>query len=697
MLQARGPKSVVNQNGLRVGCAAIFSCNWLTIQIIDVNFNNKTSSTSSNKDDSNHIIQPSSNSEPQANGPSLSTSSDDENTRNCSPNDASNGDANENGTLCMIPEEPSWPCTKPEMKCGSSSLPECQRFPMEQADPADVVEESNNSAAIIETVIDGDNAMADHARSNSGGSASMPSLPWSTALSASSLTSGSSRASEYDHIKHDPIADGLTNLESLDYLMHDRSHQSLQAPTSGGIDALGALNKSKIKLHLQMQDLVHKFSLAHQTSPDADAEDSTTAIRHLRLNGENKFKGIRLVHKPLVARPLGCTKIPKRRQLELWRNFSDNVAPCLDACSNKPHFQHSLPMLAKSADHLHYAALAFSSRHLENQEPNSSFSESRGLQKDAINLLLPELHTLDTATIATCVLLCIIDLLSAPTSKSSTSLRTCAALMETADINARSGGFRQAVFWCFANFAIWHGLSYPAQPTVLPMRFFYPSDSLVSAVDYVRSHTLGDGHAKYAVFVASMINNTLARSTASSGLKQAHSQAQAQHSVLTDLLSDWFNCRPEDMQPLMSYPSILDDEHHPFPMVLYPTIPAAIGNLLHHCASTLVLQNEHGSSDGKRKTSTNNDRVEVDEASKNQDSSDNVSCSPPETTIGKRMTWHVRQICGILSESNEPAVLIHGQHALNIAAKVIDHSSEKEAILMLWERIEKSTGWKTRR
>ena len=561
---------------------------------------------------------------------------------------------------------------------------------MEQANPVDLVADKDNSAAIVETVFDGDDEMHDYIRSNSDGSTSMPSLPWSTAISSSSVTSISSQTSKDDQVKHDILMDGLTNLAPLDCLMHECSHQALEASSSGSAEVTNALDRAKQNLHSKIQDLTQKISLAHQSPSDTDAEESTMALRDLKLNGESKFNGVRLVYTPLVARPIGCTKLPKRRQLELWRHFIDHIAPCLDVCSSKRYFQHTLPKLAKSANHLHYAALALSARHLENQETDFSSSlESCGLQQDAINLLLHELPNLDTATIATCTILCMIDLCTLPPSQYQSSLITCAALMETADVNARSGGVRQALFWCFANLAVWHSLSHPEQPCVVPMRSFHPSESLAETVTYVRSLTLGDGYAQYAVFLTSMIIDTCSHVRPDSDLNQALSQAQ--HSALTDLLSDWYNCRSEDMQPLMSYPSILDDEHHPFPMLLYPTTSATIGNLLYHCASILLL--EHAPRNSSTESTTNHCN-ETNESSKAQHPNGNTNSGTP---TGKGTTWHARQVCGILSECHEPAVLIHGRHALNIAAKVVSHVSEKDAILSLLERIERSTGWITTR
>ena len=115
--------------------------------------------------------------------------------------------------------------------------------------------------------------------------------------------------------------DGLTHLDSLDCLMHERQDQ-MENISNGSVDTATTPDKTRQKLHQHAQELVRKMTVAHQTSSDTDADESATALRDLRINGENKFKGVRLAHTPLIARPLGCTKLLKRRQLELWRTTS---------------------------------------------------------------------------------------------------------------------------------------------------------------------------------------------------------------------------------------------------------------------------------------------------------------------------------------------------------------------------------------
>jgi hypothetical protein len=591
----------------------------------------------------------------------------------------SNGSSHDGTALSTIFEE----SCQPTRTCDTSK-PKCQVFPYDQANPADIAEESTNATAIMDATFDAEEEIQDYPPSNSDSSMSMPSTNWSSGIpTASSVTSASSGKSKQEQPSKGSWNDGLTHLDTLEYLMLKRPTSSSQANLSPSLRNLSLgdshSGKARIKLQSQIQDLTHKLSAAHHTSSDTDPDDSAMALRGLRLS-ENRSRGIRLITSPLVARPLGCTKLVKRRQLELWRNYIDNIAPALDVCSNKRYFQHNLPMLAKSTGHLHYAVLALSSCQLFNQDPHASRSESQGLYQDAIDLLLPEIHTLDTATIATVLILCIMDILTSSANRYADSLKACAVLMDAADINARSGGLRQALFWCFANFAIWHDLSHPGTPSIIPTRSFYPTDALTTAVSYIRSLTLGDGYAKYIVYLTSIIvDNDSNRSSLTSNEHEASRQAQL--SALTTLLADWANCRPEDMQPLMSYPSILDDEDNPFPMVLYLTVPAAIANLLHHCASILLLEQKSCQPKGA-------DLGNTTQSVTCQPRSCSIKCSPPEQVPGKGVTWHARQICGILSESHEPAVLLHGRHALNIAGKFITSDTEKEAILALLDRME---------
>lgn len=69
-------------------------------------------------------------------------------------------------------------------------------------------------------------------------------------------------------------------------------------------------------------------------------------------------------------------------------------------------------MIAKTTPHLKNSILALCARQIESKEKSNSSSESLSLYQEAIHLLLPELQTKGTAVIASCVILCVLEMMS---------------------------------------------------------------------------------------------------------------------------------------------------------------------------------------------------------------------------------------------------------------------------------------------
>jgi hypothetical protein len=84
----------------------------------------------------------------------------------------------------------------------------------------------------------------------------------------------------------------------------------------------------------------------------------------------------------------------------------------LDMFDNHRHFASTFPQMAKSAPHLRYSILALSARQMERKHGEKSQSESLSLYQEAIHLLLPELESKSTPVIASCVILCVLEMLS---------------------------------------------------------------------------------------------------------------------------------------------------------------------------------------------------------------------------------------------------------------------------------------------
>lgn len=370
----------------------------------------------------------------------------------------------------------------------------------------------------------------------------------------------------------------------------------------------------------------------------------------------------------LGTTPSKSTKIHKRRQLELWRNYLDEIAVWLDMFDSERHFQLQIPQLAKSAGHLHYSVLALSARQIERKDPEKPYTESLGLYQEAIQLILQELHTLDTAVIASCVLLCVLEMMSSAPRAWSRHLDGCAMLLEAAGVNGVVGGVRQSLFWCFARMDVWGGFLGDTLTKIPTSRWFVPSKSMVDAISHFKEGSGCDSYANYAVFLcASVVNVISNKGDSSVGQYGADSTFKptfsAQWKALFDLLEDWYNRRPEYMEPIISFPSNSEEHQQPFPSVLYSNSPAINGNQLYHAATLLMLQEK-----------------------------------PKDVHLvksAKSILWHARQICGIAASNHSHGPWINALQPLWIAGKIMSHASEHMAILEVLASIERETGWAT--
>jgi hypothetical protein len=68
--------------------------------------------------------------------------------------------------------------------------------------------------------------------------------------------------------------------------------------------------------------------------------------------------------------------------------------------------------MAETVPHLKYSILALSARQMERMDRNQSLSQSLALYQKAIHLLLPNLQLKDSAVIASCVILCVLEMMS---------------------------------------------------------------------------------------------------------------------------------------------------------------------------------------------------------------------------------------------------------------------------------------------
>lgn len=134
------------------------------------------------------------------------------------------------------------------------------------------------------------------------------------------------------------------------------------------------------------------------------------------------------------------------------------------------HFTIHIPILANHSAPLLYALLAVSARHIERKSPNQSSSttannatnaasatatyDSLSLYQSSISLLKPVLEARDPNVLASCVILCVLEMMSVSSVDDPRDWRRhlegCAALFEAYGVHGFSGGLLGAVFWCYA-------------------------------------------------------------------------------------------------------------------------------------------------------------------------------------------------------------------------------------------------------
>ncbi|KAL2060150.1 hypothetical protein VTL71DRAFT_9972 [Oculimacula yallundae] len=420
-------------------------------------------------------------------------------------------------------------------------------------------------------------------------------------------------------------------------------------------------------LYFHMVETARHNALTRQGTPDPSVEEHPLLVPGPSPSSfannvpcESRERGLRLQN-------LTAGKLAHKRQFELWRNYLDEIAVWLDMFDDERHFQFKIPLLAKSADHLHYSILALSARHLERKLPSPSYTESLRLYQEAIQLIVKKLYTLDTTVIASCVLLCVLEMMCSSPKAWCRHLDGCSMLLEAAGINGVVGGVRESLFWCFARMDVWGGFLEDTLTKIPTSRWFIPSGTMTGAVAHFKAGNGSASYANYAVFLCASVVNVVSSRHGSVGQTKVESPSASTYSArwkaLFNLLEDWYANRPEEMTPLMISPSDIHEPTQPFPAILYNCAPAVNGNQLYHAAAILMSQNKP-----KR---------------------DSIPRSP------KSILWHAHQICGIAVSNKDHGARINSLQPLWIAGKLMSHKTEHRAILSLLSDMERDIGWAT--
>lgn len=366
---------------------------------------------------------------------------------------------------------------------------------------------------------------------------------------------------------------------------------------------------------------------------------------------------------PAITLEIEKPVLSKEEECNLWRNWFDEVAPWLDKFDIERHFQFSLPTLAPSNDHLRYAILALSARQQELKETTQPTDRSLALYQEAIHLLLPNLASRSTAAIASCVILCVLEMLSCSPKAWQRHLDGCASLMEAVGINGFVGGVDQALFWCFARMDVC-GALISSVTTLIPVSHWASKLSIDDDVRMFESVENFSGWANYAVYLTAQVLNLLSPLSGMTSLQvtnRSDPKFRTRWLKLWKYISEWQDKRPAPLLPVMTTPST---ESSPFPTIIFSNPAAISGNQLYHTASVLMLQNQPA----------------------------NVKLTPKPKSI----LWHARRICGISISNDHHGAWTNAVQPLWVAGRCMSHPAEHKAILDILERIEKESGWGTK-
>ncbi|THW84992.1 hypothetical protein D6C77_07371 [Aureobasidium pullulans] len=479
---------------------------------------------------------------------------------------------------------------------------------------------------------------------------------------------------EDDHL----LSFTLPELESLDYLTDRDPFQffgdSLWPPMNGEANTLLDMdhvpaespdmyamyypNATYRELHTTlynaMVDTARGTGLTRTGTPDSDK--SQKAANHEPVNHTPQWG-------TLQRDPATVGKLPKgmtvRRETELWRNYLDEIALWLDMFDNDRHFQIHLPLLAQSSEPLRLSVLALSARQIERRDPNKPYTESLALYQEAIRLIAAELESMSTEVIGSCVLLCVLEMMSSSPKDWTRHLNGAAMLLKAAGINGVVGGMRQAIFWCFARMDMWGGFLSGSHTKIPTSLWFLPTGSMSTAISRFKTDFQNfDSYANYSLFLcASVLNVVSSRDTST----ERDSSYSAKWKALFDLLIDWHANRPQEMRPLTPWANEREDEG-PFPVVIYTNAAAVSANQLYHTATLLMLQ-----------------------------------AKPNDVKVrGQRsIFWHARQAIGISVSNLSHSAWTNALQPIYFAGKIMSSRAEHQVVLETLAEIERTTGFAT--
>lgn len=266
------------------------------------------------------------------------------------------------------------------------------------------------------------------------------------------------------------------------------------------------------------------------------------------------------------------------QKLRLYQNYLYEIAPWLDMFDISRTFGTRIPQLAKSNNALLNAIFAISSRQIELTKTDYNKEVTLKLYQASLRELIPPVTKKpNTSMISSCVLLCVLEMMSSSPNDWRYHLEGCAALFKRNMIHGFSGELERSLFWCYARMDVCAALI-SDKCTNINTEDWLPRGTPVERLrELFLKEKSTDMYANYIVFLCCQVLNLISNESRTYDL---------QWESLWKELIQWQEECPEVFKPLSEF------EDTPFPGILYLAGPAVSSNQLYHMAIIIMTENK---------------------------------------------------------------------------------------------------------
>ncbi|KAF3356788.1 putative transcriptional regulatory protein [Verticillium dahliae VDG1] len=382
-----------------------------------------------------------------------------------------------------------------EVDSEEGESPRCQAVPSpvrrRNQEPTDLADFGDSPSAASHIITD--SAVANLLLFSQGG-----------ANASHDLASSLSQHTQFDSLERLPVNPIVHESPSLEHVFE--FGEQLFSPEGSYDDGIFLPGSAYHELHSTLRNhLIQEVRSNVPTRPGTPTQGVENVYKeHSVRSGTSSTNDEVLIQNDLAS-DHEPPRLSKQEEIVLWKNWFEEISPWLDKFDNQCNFQNVLPTIARDHDHLRYSMLALSARQLELKDSNRATDRSLALYQEAIHLLLPQLSTRTTPVIASCVVLCVLEMCSCSPKAWRRHLDGCASLMEAVQMTGFSGGLEQALFWCFARMDVCGGLISSVKTLIPASRWTgsprSASSSLDADVALFRSTTTFDMWANYSVYL----------------------------------------------------------------------------------------------------------------------------------------------------------------------------------------------------